>query len=236
MKVISWNANCKFRDKFHLLKDFDIAVVQECEDPTRCSSTDYRSWAANSYWVGSLKQKGLGIFLDQSISAELITQHSTTQKFFLPLQLSNGCQILGVWAMNAENRKDGYIAQVHEYLDSHAHYFNWDKLIIVGDFNSNAQWDGKREFRNHGNLVKKLDGFGLQSLYHYQENEPHGNETSSTFYMYRHKEKPYHIDYVFVPKNTIQESNLEIGKAEEWLQHSDHVPLFANLKAPNAKQ
>lgn len=31
MRVISWNANCKFRDKYHLRSNFDIAFVQECE-------------------------------------------------------------------------------------------------------------------------------------------------------------------------------------------------------------
>ena len=235
MKLISWNANCKFRDKYHLLQDFEVAVIQECEDPSRSLNAAYRSWAGDNYWVGSLKHKGLGIFLKQSLSAHVMALPTTPQKFFLPLQLSNGLQILGVWAMNSENRKDGYIAQIHDYLKSHANYFDWDRLIIVGDFNSNAQWDGKRELRNHGNLVKKLDRFGLQSLYHYQENEPHGKETSSTFYMYRHKDKPYHIDYIFMPNNTIHESVIEIGKAEEWLQHSDHVPLIANLKVPKAK-
>lgn len=31
MRVISWNANCRFRDKYHLRSNFDIAFVQECE-------------------------------------------------------------------------------------------------------------------------------------------------------------------------------------------------------------
>ena len=31
MRVISWNANCKFRDKYHLRSNFDIVFVQECE-------------------------------------------------------------------------------------------------------------------------------------------------------------------------------------------------------------
>ena len=46
--------------------------------------------------------------------------------------------------------------------------------VIVGDFNSNAQWDKKRELKNHGNLVNSLENYGLQSLYHYQRQERHG--------------------------------------------------------------
>ena len=75
------------------------------------------------------------------------------QRFFLPLRLSNEIQILAVWAMNAANPKNGYIAQIHDYLQTNSQYFDWQKLIIVGDFNSNAQWDKKCEFKNHGNLV-----------------------------------------------------------------------------------
>ena len=233
MRITSWNANCKFREKFHLLKAFDVAVVQECEDPARCSDDGYKAWAINHYWIGNLKHKGLGVFLNESLSAELMEIPETSQKLFLPLQLSDGTQVLAVWAMNAENRQDGYVAQIHDYLESNSRYFNWERLIIVGDFNSNAKWDGKRELRNHGNLVKKCDGFGLQSLYHYQESEHHGAEKSSTFFMYRHKDKPYHIDYIFLPVKKLVGSRIELGQAQEWLQYSDHVPLFADLEWPS---
>ena len=106
MRVISWNANCKFRDKYHLLSHFDIAVVQECEDPARCDDNGYQSWASNHYWIGDLKHKGLGVFLSENLSANLMELPETSQKFFLPLQLSNGTQLLAVWAMGAANRQD----------------------------------------------------------------------------------------------------------------------------------
>lgn len=229
MKLISWNANCKFREKYHLLSDFDIAVVQECEDPERCNDIGYKSWASNHHWIGDLKHKGLGVFINDSLSFKVMDLPKTSQRFFLPLQLGNGAQILAVWAMSAENRQDGYVAQIHDYLRTHSHFFNWEQLVIVGDFNSNAIWDSKRELRNHGNLVKKLNDYGSQSLYHHHSREPHGSETSSTFYMYRHEDKPYHIDYVFVPYSKLANSLIELGKANEWLQFSDHVPLFANI-------
>ena len=230
MRLVSWNANCKFREKFHLLGPFDVAIIQECEDPAKCADGDYRAWSDNYLWIGDLKHKGLAIFLKSGLSAKLMELPEKSQRFFLPIQLSNGNQILAVWAMGASNRQDGYVAQIHDYLRTHSHYFDWDQLTIVGDFNSNAQWDGKRELKNHGNLVKKLKGYGSQSLYHYQNGEPHGAETSSTFFMYRHADKPYHIDYVFVPEKKLTTSYIQIGEANLWLQYSDHVPLFAVLK------
>ena len=58
MRLVSWNANCKFREKFHLLGPFDVAVIQECEDPAKCADGEYRAWSDNYLWVGDLKHKG----------------------------------------------------------------------------------------------------------------------------------------------------------------------------------
>lgn len=36
MRVVSWNANRKFREKFQMLDDYyqaDLYIIQECEDP-----------------------------------------------------------------------------------------------------------------------------------------------------------------------------------------------------------
>ena len=143
MRLVSWNANCKFRDKFHLLGAFDIAIIQECEDPSRCNSVAYKAWSENYYWIGNLKHKGLGIFIKSGLSSKLMELSKTSRRFFLPLQLSNGTQILAVWAMGANSYQNGYVAQIHDYLRTHAHYFDWDQLIVAGDFNSNAQWFGQ---------------------------------------------------------------------------------------------
>ena len=229
MRLISWHANCRFRDKYHLLDHFDVAVVQECEDPKQSSKKSYAAFADRSFWLGKIKHKGLGVFLGADTKAEIMLLPETTQEYFLPLQLSSGKQILAVWAMGASRVQDGYIAQIHDYLRTHEQYFDWANLTIVGDFNSNAQWDGKRKLRNHGNLVKKLEKKGLTSLYHHCHEIEHGQEEHPTFYMYRKLERPYHIDYVFTPHHAAKTSFLTIGNPKDWLMHSDHMPLFADI-------
>jgi exonuclease III len=48
--------------------------------------------------------------------------------------------------------------------------------------------------------------------------------------MYRHKGKPYHIDYCFASKDLIDKlQSVEIGEYDFWIQYSDHVPLIANF-------
>lgn len=61
MKIITWNACCKLREKLSLLAPFDadIMVIQECEDPQRASSDSYSNFASNALWIGHNKNKGV---------------------------------------------------------------------------------------------------------------------------------------------------------------------------------
>ena len=235
MRLVSWNANNRFRDKFQLLGNFDLAVVQECEDPKHSNHKAYAALANKSFWMGKSKHKGLGVFLGYGIEAVPMDIPNTKYEFFLPLQLTSGKQILAIWAMGAKHVQDSYVAQIHNYLDAYADHFDWNNLIILGDFNSNANWDGKRNERNHSRLVSKLYGRGLESLYHKMRNLAHGSELTPTFYMHRKLERPYHIDYVFLPSSLAEKSSLDIGNPATWLQHSDHMPLFTNIALKNIK-
>ena len=51
----------------------------------------------------------------------------------------------------------------------------------------------------------------------------------STLFWYRQPERGYHIDYVFGSEELIKGAKLEIGAHEDWLKHSDHVPLVLDI-------
>jgi hypothetical protein len=57
-----------------------------------------------------------------------------------------------------------------------------------------------RPGRNHTAVVRLFEGHGLISAYHTRHKEKQGAETRPTYYFYRHQDKPFHIDYVLVPK------------------------------------
>ena len=46
-------------------------------------------------------------------------------------------------------------------------------------------------------IVNKLEKLDLYSCYHFKENEIQGKESKPTFFLYKNKEKAYHIDYFF---------------------------------------
>lgn len=58
-----------------------------------------------------------------------------------------------------------------------------------------------------------------------------GKEEHPTLYMYRHKDKAYHIDYCFTSKKFIDKlENVEIGTHEQWTKYSDHNPVIVTFK------
>jgi endonuclease/exonuclease/phosphatase family metal-dependent hydrolase len=59
------------------------------------------------------------------------------------------------------------------------------------------------------------------------QTQEHGTP-SDRDYFYRHEDKPFHIDYVFVPKSWRVKS-VEAGSFQEWGHLSDHVPVVVDV-------
>jgi exonuclease III len=54
--------------------------------------------------------------------------------------------------------------------------------------------------------------------------------------MYRHKHKPYHIDYCFVSADLAKRlQSVEIGDFAFWTKFSDHVPVIVSFN-PGSKR
>ena len=76
-------------------------------------------------------------------------------------------------------------------------------------------------------MVNELKNKGLVSAYHYVYKEKQGCETEKTFYLYRHKDKGYHIDYCFIDKERLKK--FEILNDARWLEISDHLPIVIEI-------
>lgn len=104
--------------------------------------------------------------------------------------------------------------------------------MLVGDFNSNTIWDKKHRAGNHSNVVKFLEDKGIYSSYHLHYKQIQGKEQHPTLYMYRHIDKPYHIDYCFVSADMAENiQSVEIGNFDFWTKHSDHVPVVVTFNS-----
>jgi endonuclease/exonuclease/phosphatase family metal-dependent hydrolase len=68
------------------------------------------------------------------------------------------------------------------------------------------------------------------SAYHAFYREDHGRETRPTYYFQWKLQRPYHIDYCFIPATWAKHvRRVEIGEYEEWKKHSDHRPLLIEV-------
>jgi len=236
MQIVSWNSHQKFREKINLFSPdtFDVLVIQECEN-TEVAAQAYQRAGWKYAWIGDDIHKGLGIFVPASSKCNRLDWSVADCKYFLPVQVNQYIVIVGVWAMGGKSKSASYAGQISRFLDQHEDKIERCSTIIVGDFNSNSMWDKRHKTANHSQNNLRLNSIGLKSLYHCVESAENGREDHPTFYLHYDQEKPYHIDYAYLPESLLGKSTIEIGQADKWLKYSDHMPLFINT-ATNQKQ
>lgn len=223
MRIVSWNCNGKFREKFKEIQKLnaDIYVIQECENPEATNDSDYKSFTKNYIWTGQNKSKGLGVFAKKSISIRNNNWNTYCLKNFLSVKINDAFDLIAVWACKP------YIEEYYIYQNINLEKYK-QNTIVIGDFNSNKIWDKNYGERSHSKVVEELKNIGLISAYHYIYNESQGEETTKTFYLYRHQNKGFHIDHCFINKSNIK--TYQIDKNETWLSYSDHLPLILETK------
>lgn len=232
MKIVSWNCNGAFRKKYEELDSYyeaDIYLIQECENPKECNDQSYKNWAKNFKWLGNNKNKGIGIFAKENVHIQPLHFPSNGYKYFLPVLVNQSFQLVNVWTQSGNEKRYRYIGQLWNYVQINKHRFN--NVMIGGDWNSNPIWDDKHDYWSHSEVVSELKKINIESVYHHISREANGNESNPTFYMYRHKDKPYHIDYMFASPNLLNAvKEFSIGESAKWLEHSDHLPILTYLE------
>lgn len=223
VKIVSWNANGKFREKFREIfeEDADIYVIQECEDPSQSTEEEYKEFAGENYiWTGDLHYKGLGIFAKNEMKLEEIKTNGEF-RHFIAVRVNDSFNLLGVWAM------PDYVEMIHDFFDANDDLFD-ENLVMCGDFNSNTVFnDHHPKDKNHTLLNEKLEGKNLFSAYHDLSGDEQGEEKAMTFYLTRHLNKPFHLDFVYAGRNTVKD--FEILDHYKWITLSDHLPLVFKI-------
>jgi exodeoxyribonuclease-3 len=205
----------------------DIAVIQEC---SKKSVDVLSSLGFSGLWFGAKPNKGLAVFCSKKFTAQAVDK--LFGKWVVPVRVHGALDfnLLAIWACPVgTKRADNYIGEVYRCLVKHRRWFSKSPVVGAGDFNSNVRWDANRPGRNHTEVVRLFEGHGLISAYHAHREEKQGAETNPTYYFYRHQDKPFHIDYVFVPKDWHLKS-VEVGSFQLWGHLSDHVPVVVDVE------
>ena len=235
MKIITWNCNMAFRKKADIILAHkpDILIVPECEHPDKLAFKSDTPKPSGTLWFGQNLNKGLGIFSYSDFRFNVLDIHNDSLKMIIPIAVSGGkvdFTLFAVWANNPKDPDGQYVTQVWKAINQYETVITNRQTILIGDFNSNTIWDRPKREGNHSTVVKRLEAKGIFSVYHTYFNQIQGKEQHPTLYLYRHKDKPYHLDYCFASADMIAHlKSVEIGEYDFWAPYSDHVPIIVTF-------
>lgn len=239
MKLVAWNCNMAFRKKAPFILSYqpDILIVSECENLQRLQFTNGLELPHSSIWHGKNPHKGIGVFSFNNYKLELLGCHNPDFKNILPISVTGGKVdfiLFAIWANNPEDKDGAYVTQIWKAFHYYEDLFTNNKIILAGDFNSNTNFDKPKREGNHSALVARLEDKQIYSTYHKFYNQIQGKEEHPTWFMYRHKDKPYHFDFCFASIDFIKKmTSVEIGKYEDWTIYSDHKPIMVEFDISN---
>ncbi len=203
----------------------DIAILPECASPDVRAARPVYDAATSHAWNGRLPTKGLAVltfgdFRLTRLPPRASSDHALPVRIDGPVRL----HVLAVWTQHPH-----YIEGAHRALDAHGRLFAKGPGVVAGDLNSNAIFDANRVL-NHSRFVERMRELAMFSAYHAHYREKHGAESRPTFFLYRHRHRPFHFDYVFLPDRWRRAvRSVELGAPDDWLAWSDHLPLTVTL-------
>jgi len=224
-----------YRRKAHLLLAHkpDILVISECESPDNLLFGDDVEKPTSVIWWGDNQHKGLAVLSFNNYKLQLLNIHKPRFKTILPVAVTGGAvdfTLFAVWANNPQDKPNQYVGQVWKAIRHYKDLLSGTPAIIAGDFNSNTIWDKPRRKGNHTDVVAWLEKKEIYSTYHHHFKQVQGKEEHATFYLYRHEDKPYHLDYCFASKHFMDKlQSVEVGPYNDWKHHSDHKPVIVTF-------
>ena len=228
MRILTWNCNrglIETKLTFAGKLSPTLSVIQECPRPKH----DYPTLL----WFGDNLKQGIAIVGSPGYRIEPLPAKEVP-RFVVPIQVTGPVSflLLAVWAKTDPNYR--YVKAVIRGVECYRELITAQSTVIVGDFNSNKIWDYKRpNHLNHSGLVRSLASLRLVSAYHRFFGEDQGAESRPTFYMLKKRERPYHIDYCFIPESWVSSiTSVEVGEYEKWITASDHCPLTVDIALP----
>jgi len=232
LRLITWNCNMAFRKKAEAILKYkpDILVIPECEHPDRLKFPGSVKSPSDILWIGNHPAKGLGIFSYGPYCFTLLDVHNPNLKTIVPIAVNGGTldfTLLAIWANHPADKGFEYVGQTWKALHHYKALLS-GPIILAGDFNSNSIWDKPKREGNHSTVVEILKQKRIHSCYHQHFKQEQGREKHPTWFLYRHADKPYHLDYCFASEH-FKVRSAKVGSHADWCTYSDHVPLMVTF-------
>jgi hypothetical protein len=227
MRLVAWNCRRGFWGKHEALFQLkpDIAIIpeasQSCLDALECLTT-------SRVWVGANKWDGVAII---SFNGWQLTRAElpVAESWFVPVIASKAdvaVQVVGVWV----KKRIDYVKPTLRALEALQEFIIASPTFVLGDFNQSVNFDkGCGPGRRFQDVLSAFDKMKMGSAWHACRGEVHGVESRPTFHLNHKAHLPFHIDYAFVPRNYVSVTDVQIGKFDDYVAWSDHLPLTLDV-------
>jgi exodeoxyribonuclease-3 len=221
MRIATWNIQKGLDDNWPVLESLgaDVMTVQECGEQTAAQAADLDGWACE--WQPGGWEKGLAVLTRQPYHIEAREEQDSSAVSVI-IGGSHRFRFVGFWAMTESHAGSSYPRQGTRLIER----LPIDDIptVVAGDFNASRS-------APHLANVERLRERGLVSSYHSFYSVPHsGTEDHPTSYFQWDRDRPYHMDFVFVPASwTI--GSVDVGGFDEYPGRglSDHVPVVVTV-------
>jgi endonuclease/exonuclease/phosphatase family metal-dependent hydrolase len=200
-----------------------LTVLQEVRQPA--------APRPGTTWLGPNPRNGIAFVASPRVEIRLERVKRGAPWSIVPIEVlaPDSLHVLTVWT----RQEHGYIAALAKALTSYKSFLRAAPSIVIGDLNANAIWDSPKRPVDFSRVARRLsDEFGLVSAYHARTAEAFGAESEATHYFWRRRERPFHIDYCFIPKGWVSRlKEVAILDRPPWDALSDHRPLVVECGA-----
>jgi exodeoxyribonuclease-3 len=140
----------------------------------------------------------------------------------------NSFNLLAVWTWPAPS----YVKAFMNGLAAYEKLLGSGETVVAGDFNGNPALDKPRTRIKWSMAFAQLQQVGLVSAYHHVHAVPWGSENHPTHHYLRKPDRPFHIDFCFVPQAwTAKALKTNIVSGPDWNLLSDHFPILVTTEA-----
>ena len=226
MRIVTWNC-CRgpFDKKMAALESLqpDIAIIPEAMAPE--AQTDRLRWfPSNASRLGIQVRAFNGYRLTRVRKAAAELPNCVS-----PVRVTGedgvDFNLLAVWTWPSPSYSWAFL----NGLAAYARLLKRGPTVVAGDFNGSPFFDRPRTKRwSQG--FEQLHAAGLVSAYHRHHAVPYGGEVHATHHFLRKPERPFHIDFCFVPQAWAEQRlAVQLVNDEPWRRLSDHFPLVVDV-------
>jgi exonuclease III len=221
MQLATWNCQTGLDANWGTVDSLkaDVLTVQECgpDTPTQAEREGWSCEYAEGTWG-----RGLAVLARAPYSIEV---REPSERFAVSTVISGPerFRFVGFWAMTEKDVGYTYTRQATRVIEG----LPDDDIptVIAGDFNASKS---ARHLKN----VERLSERGLVSAYHsFYTVEHSAVERHPTSFHHWQEERPFHMDFVFVPRSW-QVKGVEVGTFADYSLKggmSDHTPVVVSM-------